>query len=317
MDRLGSALCHRGPGLNMDLLTANKDDAASTDEWSFGLKSEDIALSRYQPNVLETNQPRAVRAHRRQLREKKEQQHRFLWLPRHHLDADLNDSNPPLPSDSEDDTPRLERLICWTPDDASNRWGESGEKANLSFVVQHQKLERTHPDISPHSCSYCRHVSVDLRRQRAYQFDPADERHPKGWRVQPSRTGFTHGEALVAANHGCPFFSFVDRILRLPGLNIEVDGSLEVTVTGMMKGIATLGFSLQRRDQKTTTQRHNPTQSLTLYTVPGRPVPRDREPLPGLTLNRHQTFARDDWLLFAPKSSAELRAQLLSSPELA
>ena len=314
---MGSALCHRGPGLNMDVLTANKDDAASTDEWSFGLKPEDIALSRCQPNVLETNQPRAVRAHRRQLRETKEQQHRFLWLPRHHLDADLNDSNPPLPSDSEDDTPRLERLICWTPDDASNRWGESGEKANLSFVAQHQKLERTHPDISPHSCSYCRHVSVDLRRQRAYQFDPADERHPKGWRVQPSRTGFTHGEALVAANHGCPFFSFVVRILRLPGLDVEVDDSLEVTVTGMVKGIATLGFSLQRRDQKTTTQRHNPTQSLTLYTVPGRPVPRDREPLPGLTFYRHQTFARDDWLLFAPKSSAKFRAQLLSSAELA
>lgn len=301
----------------MSVLVANDDDAASTDEWSFGLNPEDIVLSRYQPDVPETNQPRAVRAHRRHLKEKKEQQHGFFWLPRRHLDTDLKDSNPPLPSDSEDDTPRRERLICRTFDGVSDRWGEGGEKAKLSFVAQHQKLERTHPDISLHSCSYCRHISVDLRRQRAYQFEPADEQHPKGWRVQPSRTGFTYGEALAAANHGCPLFSFVVRILRLPGLNAGVDDSLEVTVTGMVQSVASLGFSLQRRDEKTTTQRHNPTQSLTLYTVPGRPVSRDREPFPGLTINRHQTFARDDWLLFTPQSSAKLRAQLLSSAELA
>lgn len=257
----------------MNVRIANNDDAASTDEWSFGLRPEDTVLSRYQPDEPETNQPRAVRAHRRHLKKNKEQQHRFLWLPRHHLDAGLEDSNPPLPSDSEDDTPRRERFICRTFDDTSNRWDEGGEKAELSFVAQHQKLERSHPDISPHSCNYCRHVSVDLRRQRAYQFDPADERRPKGWRVQPSRTGFTHGEALAAANHGCPFFAFVVRILRLPGSNIRVDDSLEVTVTGMVQGVASLGFSLQRQDQKTTTQRNNPTQSLTLYTVPGRPVP--------------------------------------------
>lgn len=301
----------------MSVLIANNDDAASTDEWSFGLKPEDTALSKYQPNVVETNQPRAVRAHRRHLKEKKGQQHRFFWLPRRHLDAHPNEFNPPLPSDSEDETPRRERLIFRTFDEASNRWDEGGEKASLSFVAQHQKLERTHPDISPHSCTYCRHVSVDLRRQRAYQFDPGDDRRPKGWRVQPSRTGLTHGEALAAANEGCPFFSFVVRILRIPGLNTEVGNSLEVTVTGMMQGVTTLGFSVQRRDQKTTTQSHNLTQSLTLYTVPGRPGSGDGEPLPSLTPNRHQTFARDYWLLFAPKSCAKLRAQLLSSTELA
>ena len=302
----------------MDVLITNNDDAAFRDEWSFSLKPEDTILPRYQTDVLEANQPRAVRANRRHSRQKKEQQDHFLWLPRHHPDADLDsDSNPPLSSDSENDVPRPERLICRTSDDTSNRWGETGEEANLCIVAQHQKLERTRPEISAHSCNYCRRVSVDLRRQRAYQFEPAHEHRPKGWRVQPSRTGFTYGEALAAANKECLFFALVVRILRIPGSSTGVDDSLEVTVTGMVQGIATLGFSLQRRDQKTTTQRHNPTQSLTLYTVPGMSVPRNRETSPCLTIYRHQTFARDNWLLFAPQPSAKLRTQLLSSAELA
>lgn len=296
---------------------AKNSDAASEDEWSFTLSPKDTILPRYQPDVLETNQPRAARANRRDLRQQKEQPHRFFWLPRRH-DAGLDESSSHPPSDSEDDAPRRERLIFRTLDDASNRGREGGEEPNPSFVAQHQKLEREHPDISRHACSYCRRVSVDLRRQRAYQLDPAGQEGPKGWRVQPSRTGFTHGEAVAAANNGCLLFSFVVHILRIPGSNTDVDDSFEVTVTGMVQGIVSVGFSLQRRDQKATTQRHNPTQSLTLYTVPGKSISRGQGPTESnQTLNRHQTFARENWLLFAPKPSAKLRPEFLSSAELA
>lgn len=64
---------------------------------------------------------------------------------------------------------------------------------------------------------------MDLRRQHTYQSLPTDKQRPKGWRIKPSRTGFTVGEAftvggaLTAADNGCSFLAFATRILHIPG----------------------------------------------------------------------------------------------------
>lgn len=132
------------------------------------------------------------------------------------------------------------------------------------------QTQQADPDISPHSCRHCRRVAIDLRRQHAHETLPADEERPKGWRIQPTPIGLTFGEALRAAADGCAFFSFVIGTLRAQGSQVERDPS-EITITGTMQGGASLGFSIQVRDQASGTvqQRYNPTQSLDLYTVPG------------------------------------------------
>jgi hypothetical protein len=241
--------------------------------WLFGLKPEDTVVPRYEADVIDTNQPRAAKAYRRQLRRSLEQQWHHFWLPHRNL-SDADGDNSSLSSDSEDDTLLRERLICRKPEETSPVLEESGDATAQSLILQHQTLEKTIPDISPHTCSYCRKVAVDLRRQHAYQILPADKQRPKGWRVQPSRTGFTHEEAVAAADDGCSFFSFVVRSLHIQGPTTATDYSFDVTMTGTVQSVASMGLSIQRRYGERTVHRHNPVQSLNLYTIPGMVEPR-------------------------------------------
>lgn len=162
-------------------------------------------------------------------------------------------------------------MLCSAPTDGAAR-NTPVELPKPSFETQYQD---PHDGlyVSPHSCSYCRRVSVDLRRQHAYKILPSDEQRPKGWRVQPTASGFTFGDGLAAAADGCDFFSFVIRTLRAQGSRDDTESS-EITITGTMQGGASLGFSIQMRDHATGTVQHryNPTQSLDLYTVSGIPI---------------------------------------------
>ncbi|KAK0648256.1 heterokaryon incompatibility protein-domain-containing protein [Cercophora newfieldiana] len=253
----------------MDAKVLNNEGAPIFDDgWIFSLEPKDAVVPRYEADVLDANQPRAVRANRRHQKKHHEQQYRHFWLPDRNQSV-VKVEDHPQSSDSEDDAPRRDRLISRVQDGGDIAREEVEDTQAPSLVVQHQILEKANPHVSPHTCSYCRQVSVDLRRQRAYQFLPGDRQRPKGWRVQPSWTGFTHGDALAAAGDGCLFFAFVTRILRIPGSSTADDHGFEITMTGMVHGVATLGLSIQRSYQGRTPQRHNPTQSLSLYTVPG------------------------------------------------
>jgi hypothetical protein len=262
-------------------------DRSSEDEWSFSLNPEDAVVPRYRKDVVYANQPRATRVHHRHLRQAEKQQCRHFWLPR-------RGSPPSSPSDSEDDAPRRKRLTCRRPEETliEQEEGRGGKYYNPSLVAQHRLLDRANPAISPHTCSACRNISVDVRRQRAYQFLAGDEKLPRGWNVHASSTGLTYGDAVAAAKNGCLFFSFVVPVLPVTGSVAGIDESSEVTVTGAVQGVVSLGFSVQWRDGKTTMQRHNPTQSLTLYTVPGMAAKIPQHLLSGLSnSDRYQAAA--------------------------
>jgi len=242
--------------------------------WAFTLKPEDAVVPRFDADVIDTNQPRAAKAHRRdQERGRGDQQlWRHFWLPRPHQAAADGDGSRTVSSDSEDNAPRRERLICRRPKSVSSILIEDDYgPQNSSLVLQHQAAEKANPTIASHSCHFCRKVAVDLRRQHAYQILPPDEQRPKGWRVQPSKSGFTYGEVLSAAADGCAFFAFIAGTLQVQDANRvhAIDGSSEVTITGTVQAAASVGFSIQRMYEGKTQHRHNPTQSLHLYTVPG------------------------------------------------
>ncbi|KAK4450449.1 heterokaryon incompatibility protein-domain-containing protein [Podospora aff. communis PSN243] len=248
----------------MDAHTSRELSPSSAgDAWNFSLNPE-VVVPSYRSDLSDAYQPRAYRVHRRHVRQSEKQQCRHLWLPR-------CGSPPSSPSDSEDDTPQRKRLVV------RQQGSEKGLTTHEKFqdgncdgiydpllVAQHRLLDGANPAISPHICGACRNISVDVRRQRAYQLLAGDEKLPKGWRIHEFPTGLTYGDAVAAARNGCLFFSSLTRVWGWAGIDSKV------TVAATVRRVISLGFSAQRVEAKRPKQRlSTPTQSLTLYTVPG------------------------------------------------
>jgi len=243
-----------------------------TEAWLFTLSPADVIVPRYRADVPDNNQPRAAKAYRREVKKSRQSAYKSFLLPRG-TDPSVDAAESSTYSDSEDDTPQREALVHvrWvTPAETPSPPPDKDQKSSLSYQLsRHRELEKTHPDIVPHSCVHCRKVAVDLRRQHAYKIVPAEEERPKGWHVQPSRTGFTYGEAMAAAADGCSFLSFVVGNLQGRGSNGVISHDSEVTITGVVQSMASVGFSIQLAYQGKLQHRQAFMQSLDLYTVPG------------------------------------------------
>ncbi len=197
---------------------------------------------------------------------------RHFWLPckppseRGKNDLKLFDAFNIAGSDSEDDSPRRDRLTLGRrrlQDDITANSDSESLSTSLSYLtLQHRLVEKNLPEAAPHSCQYCRRIAIDLRRYHADSILQADKQHPKGWQTS-AKIGFTMEQATRAAAKGCKLFSFI-----IDGSGDQVanrtrprQSSAEITVVADMRGTAGAGFSIEHRFDKTMT--------LNIYTVPG------------------------------------------------